>query len=56
MAMDEHGACSEWSDPLSVAMPKTDQLNMWGIGILGKLNRWFVSVLEKELLPEIFNL
>ena len=47
MAIDEYCACSEWSDPLSVAMPKANQLNM--CSMLENLNKWFISMVGREL-------
>jgi hypothetical protein len=51
-AKDEHGALSEWSDPLSISMPKNKQLpNQRGF------LEWYPGVLRViEILIEILNL
>ena len=48
-AIDEYGVESEWSDPLSVSMPKTFTMNIWGI--LEKINEWMMQAFGKELFP-----
>jgi len=50
MAIDEHCACSEWSEPLVVAMPREKLI--WNLNIL---NKWFSSMFGSKIIIPLHN-
>jgi len=48
-AQDKYGLESEWSDPLSVSMPKTYYLWMW----IQKISEWITQAFGKEIFPMV---
>jgi len=48
-AQDKYGLESEWSDPLSVSMPKSYKNPV--VALIQKLNEWLSQTFGKEILP-----
>jgi len=48
-AMDMYGAESDWSDSLSISMPKVYRISV----MLEKLNSWFMQVTGRKIMPGI---